>query len=251
MSYKEQIDFERLPKHVAIVMDGNGRWAKSQGKDRVYGHIEGVDSVKSIVEAAHDIGISYLTLYTFSTENFNRPQAEVSALMGLFIDAINKETDDLIKNDVRGWMIGDLERLPQDVQAKAQEFMNRTANGKSLTLVIAISYSSRWEISHTAKLIAQDLKSGKLHEDEIDEKTFASYLLTAQIPDPDLLIRTGGEIRISNFLLWQAAYSELYFVPTPWPAFKKEAFYQAIVDFQSRERRFGMTSEQIKENAVE
>lgn len=248
-SYKDQIDKSRLPRHIAIVMDGNGRWAKAQGKERVFGHVEGVASVRTIVEAARTIGISYLTLYTFSTENFNRPEAEVSALMDLFIDAINRETDDLIKNDVKGLIIGDLDRLSPSVRAKADEFMQRTAHCQSLTLVLAISYSSRWEICQAAKNIALDVKAGKLDTNDIDEKVFSSYLTTADIPDPDLMIRTGGEYRISNYLLWQAAYSELYFCQTPWPAFKEEAFYQAIVDFQMRERRFGKTSEQIQHDA--
>ncbi len=247
--YKEQIDNTRLPQHIAIVMDGNGRWAKAQGKKRVFGHAEGVASVRTIVEAARTIGISYLTLYTFSTENFNRPAAEVSALMGLFIDAINRETEDLIKNDVRGLIIGDIDRLSPDVRTKAEEFVQKTAHCKSLTLVIAISYSSRWEICNATKKIARDVREGKLKESDIDENTFSSYLTTAGIPDPDLVIRTGGEYRISNYLLWQSAYSEFYFCQTPWPAFKEEAFYEAIVDFQSRERRFGKTSEQIQHDA--
>ncbi len=248
-TYKDQIDKSRLPRHIAIVMDGNGRWAKAQGKERVFGHAEGVASVRTIVEAARSIGISYLTLYTFSTENFNRPEAEVCALMDLFVDAINRETDDLIKNDVKGLIIGDLDRLSPSVRAKADEFMRRTAGGTELTLVLAISYSSRWELSLAAKHMAEDVQAGKLNPEDIDEAKFASYLCTKDIPDPDLMIRTGGEERISNFLLWQVAYSELYFCQTPWPAFKEEAFYQAIVDYQSRERRFGKTSEQIQHDA--
>ena len=249
MSYKEQIDKSRLPRHVAIVMDGNGRWAKAKGKDRVFGHIEGVATVRTIVETARSLGISYLTLYTFSTENFHRPAAEVNALMHLLVDSINKETDDLIRNDVRGLIIGDLERLPGEVQAKAREFMDRTAHGKSLTLVLAIGYSSRWEISRAARLLARDVRDGKLSEEAVDEAAFAGYLTTRGLPDPDLLIRTGGEVRISNYLLWQLAYTELYFTEIPWPEFKEEPFCQAIVEYQSRERRFGLTGDQIKKDA--
>ncbi len=246
MSYFEQIDKSHVPTHIAIVMDGNGRWAKAQGKDRIFGHLEGVRSVKAIVKAAAKADVKYLTLYTFSTENFNRPAAEVSALMGMFIDSINKETDELIENGVRGLIIGDMNRLGADVIAKAREFEQRTADGKKLTLVLAFSYSSRWEITNAARLISQDVVAGRIKEEDINEQLFSSYLTTKDIPDPDLLIRTGGEIRISNYLLWQAAYAELYFTDTAWPDFKDEAFYEAIVNFQSRERRFGKTSEQVK-----
>lgn len=241
-----ELNKDKMPRHVAIVMDGNGRWAKARGKDRLYGHMEGASSVRACVETARRLGIGYLTLYTFSIENFNRPEAEVSGLMHLLIDSINKETDNLIENDVRGRIIGDLSLLPADVQAKAREFEERTAHCRSLNLVLAIGYSARWEISRAARLIASDVAKGILKESSIDENLFSQYLSTAGIPDPDLLIRTGGELRISNYLLWQCAYTEFYFTATPWPEFREEAFREAIADYQSRERRFGKTSEQVK-----
>ena len=246
MSYFEEIDKSRVPAHIAIVMDGNGRWAKAHGQDRVFGHLEGCRSVKAIVKAATKAGVKYLTLYTFSTENFNRPAAEVSALMEMFIDNINRETDELIENGVRGRIIGDRDRLGAEVNAKIDEFESRTADGQGLNLILAFSYSSRWEITRAARFISRDVRAGLLEEAEIDESLFASYLTTRDIPDPDLLIRTGGELRISNYLLWQAAYAELYFTATAWPDFKEEALYEAIVSYQSRERRFGKTSEQIQ-----
>lgn len=251
VSFKEQIDMNRLPRHIAIVMDGNGRWAKKQGKQRVFGHAEGVESVRSIIETARTIGISYLTLYTFSTENFSRPQEEVKALMQLMVKAIDQETDKLIANDIRCVVAGDLDRLDADIKARVEDFVRRTAGGRSLTVCLALSYSSRWEIARAAALLARDAMDGKIRPEDIDETMFASRLATAGIPDPDLLIRTGGEQRISNYLLWQAAYSELYFTATPWPEFREEALYEAIADYQKRERRFGKTSEQIKDNAAE
>lgn len=250
MSYIEQIDKSALPGHVAIVMDGNGRWAKSRGKDRIFGHSEGINSVRAVVEAACELGVSYLTLYVFSTENWNRPQKEVNALMRLMMESIDHETSDLIKNGVRGIVIGDLSRLDKDIQEKIQQFMQQTAEGKVLNLVLALSYSSRWEILEGVKAIAKSLSEGKINEQDLDEKHFSKYLCTAGIPDPDLLIRTGGEIRISNFMLWQAAYAELYFTETAWPEFRKEAFYKAILEFQSRERRFGKTSEQLTKEDI-
>ncbi len=250
MSYKEQIDFGRLPRHIAIIMDGNGRWAKAQGKDRIFGHTQGADSVRAVIEAACEIGIPYLSLYAFSTENFNRPATEVSALMRLFIESIERETEKLKANGIRCVVIGDLARLDEAVRQKAAWLMEETAEGEKLTLVLAIAYSSRWEIVHTANRLISEAANGHL-PDAIDEACFSSHLETAGLPDPDLLIRTGGEQRISNFLLWQAAYAELLFTSTSWPEFRHEAFYQAVVDFQGRERRFGKTSEQIKENATE
>lgn len=251
MSIITQIDTQRIPGHVAIIMDGNGRWAKAHGKERIFGHAEGVVSVRAVVEAAREIGVSYLTLYTFSTENWNRPQEEVEGLMEIFVDSINRETDDLIQNGVRGLIVGDLSRLSPGVRAKADEFVQRTAHCKDMTLILAISYSSRWEILEACKSLCSDILAGKLSQNDINENTFSNRLVTAGLPDPDLLIRTGGEFRISNFLLWQNAYAELYFTDTAWPDFKKEEFYKALVDYQSRERRFGKTSEQIKQNATE
>ncbi len=246
MSYLDQIDRNHLPQHVAIIMDGNGRWAKSLGKDRFFGHIEGVVSVRQVMEAAREVGISYITLYTFSTENWSRPESEVFGLMNLMIDSIERETPDMIKNGIRLEIIGDIDRLPEDLQKKARWCINETANCKDLTLILALSYSSRWEITESVKKIASEVKSGKIDIEDIDESLISSHLTTKNIPDPDLLIRPGGELRISNFLLWQLAYSELYFTDVPWPAFRKDAFFEAIYTYQNRERRFGMISEQIK-----
>jgi undecaprenyl diphosphate synthase len=246
MSYFGKIDQERLPKHVAIIMDGNGRWARSQGKDRSFGHIEGVVSVRHVVEAAREVGVPYLTLYAFSTENWNRPESEVFGLMDLMVQSIENETPDLIKFGVRLRIIGDMERLPEKLQERANKCMNETADGKALTLILALSYSSRWEILEAVKAIAEDLKTGRITEKDIDETLFDGYLTTKDFPEPDLLIRTGGELRISNFLMWQLSYSELYFTDIPWPVFRKEAFFEALYSFQNRERRFGKTSEQVK-----
>jgi len=246
MSYSELIDKSRLPRHVAIIMDGNGRWAKSVGKDRSYGHMEGVVSVRHVMEAARKIGISYVTLYTFSTENWNRPESEVIGLMNLMLQAIENETPDMVANGIRLTIIGDVERLPVALQEKAKWCMAKTAGCTGLTLILALSYSSRWEIVKAVKTIASEVKTGRLAIDDIDESLFAKQLGTHDYPDPDLLIRTGGELRISNFLMWQLAYSELYFTEVPWPLFREEAFYEAIYSFQTRERRFGKTSEQIQ-----
>jgi len=246
MLYFDRIDKARLPKHVAIIMDGNGRWAKSIGKDRSYGHMEGVVSVRYVVEAAREIGLSYLTLYAFSTENWSRPESEVFGLMDLMMKALERETSDLIKFGVRLRIIGDIERLPENVRERAVRCMSDTKDGKNLTLILALSYSSRWEIIEAVKSIAKDVKENKLIEKDIDEALFTERLTTKEYPEPDLLIRTGGELRISNFLMWQLAYSELYFTEIPWPVFRKEEFCEAIYSFQSRERRFGKTSEQVQ-----
>jgi undecaprenyl diphosphate synthase len=246
MSYSDLIDKSRLPRHVAIIMDGNGRWAKSVGKDRSYGHLEGVTSVRHVIEAARTLGISYVTLYTFSTENWNRPESEVIGLMKLMLQAIERETPDMITNGIRLQIIGDLKRLPVDLQEKASWCMAETADGKGMALILALSYSSRWEIVETVKNIATDFKAEKLSLEDIDEALFAERLQTHQYPDPDFLIRTGGELRMSNFLMWQLSYSELYFTETPWPIFREEAFYEAIYSFQMRQRRFGKTSEQVQ-----
>ena len=244
-SYLQQIDKTRLPEHIAIIMDGNGRWAKAQGLDRSYGHQKGVESVRVVTEAASEIGIKYLTLYTFSTENWNRPQEEVDALMALMVMAIERETPDLIKNGVRLQAIGNLDRMPEEVRSRLNKCISDTANGTGVTLVLALSYSSRWEIVDAVKKISAKVKSGEISVDDITEDTISSSLTTAQIPDPDLLIRTGGEERISNFLMWQISYSELYFTSEYWPGFGKESLYKAICSYQSRERRFGKTSEQL------
>jgi len=246
MTYLDQIDKSRLPEHVAIIMDGNGRWAKSLGKDRSYGHMEGVVSVRLIMEAARELGITYVTLYTFSTENWNRPESEILGLMNLMLQAIERETPEMIKNGIRLEIIGDLERLPENLQKKARWCIKETAECTGMTIILALSYSSRWEIVEAVRNIAAEVKGDKLSIDEIDEALFSSRLSTRNYPDPDLLIRTGGELRISNFLMWQLTYSELYFTEIPWPAFRKEAFYEAIYSFQMRERRFGKTSEQIQ-----
>jgi len=245
MSLLEEVDKDNLPQHVAIIMDGNGRWAKNYGKDRSEGHREGVVSVRKITEAAVAVGLKYLTVYTFSTENWNRPDEEVKALMSLMVLAIHKETPDLMKNNVRLTAVGDMTRLPEEVYKTLQECIERTSVNTGTTLVLALSYSSRWEITEAAKRIASDVNNGVFALDDIDEKRFSSYLTTQRIPDPDLLIRTGGEKRISNFLLWQLSYAELYFTDIYWPDFRENEFYEAILSYQQRERRFGKISEQI------
>lgn len=245
MSFKEQIIQDRIPRHIAIIMDGNGRWAKRQGMARMFGHRQGVETVHRITEAAAELGVEYLTLYAFSTENWNRPKEEVDALMVLLVDTIVKETPTLMKNNVSLQTIGDLSRLPQATRNKFLECIEQTSQNTGLTLVIALSYSARWEIIEATKRIASAVKDGELLLEDINEEVLSNYMTTAQMPDPDLLIRTSGELRISNFLLWQLAYSELYFTNCLWPEFTNEEFYHAIVDYQHRERRFGKTSEQI------
>jgi len=247
MDYSSLIDRNRLPKHIAIIMDGNGRWAKEQGKDRVYGHHEGVLSVRDIVNSAAEIGISYLTLYAFSTENWNRPKEEVKALMELLVNTIRREADDLKKNGVRLQVIGDMESLPEICQKEMQEAIDMTAHNDRLNLVLALSYSARWEITRAVKMISQKVASGTISAEDIDENYFAQHLATATFPDPELMIRTSGEHRISNYLLWQLAYAELYFTPIHWPAFRKAHLLEAIYNYQQRERRFGLTSEQISD----
>ena len=245
MILKEEISKGKLPNHVAIIMDGNGRWAKQKGKDRIYGHKNGVAAVREVTESAAEIGIKYLTLYAFSTENWNRPLKEVNALMSLLVSTISAETKTLMKNKVRLLTIGDTSRLPVRVYKKLEDTINKTSENDGLSLVLALSYSSRWEILNAVKNIASEAKRGKIKLDQVNEKIFSNYLCTKNIPDPELLIRTSGEQRISNFLLWQIAYSELYFTDKLWPDFKKEDLYAAILDFQSRERRFGKISEQV------
>ncbi len=244
MSLIDQINKETLPQHVAIIMDGNGRWAKKSGNIRLFGHKQGVSSVHEITEAAAEIGLKYLTLYVFSTENWNRPKAEVEGLMALLSSTIAEETKTLMDNNVRLRIIGN-ENLPKSVETKLLECAEKTQNNTGLTLVLALSYSARWEITEAVKTIATEVKKGKLDIEKIDQNTISQALTTSFMPDPELLIRTSGEYRISNFLLWQIAYSELYFTDTLWPDFHKEEFYKALLDYQSRERRFGKTSEQI------
>lgn len=245
MSLINEIDRNRLPEHVAVIMDGNGRWAKQRNLDRSMGHVEGVNTVRRITEAASEVGIKYLTLYTFSTENWNRPKEEVDALMNLIVVAIERETPDLIKNNVRLAMVGDIERMPEFASARLRKCMDDTAHCTGLTLVLALSYSSRWEILEAVKKIASKVKDGEIDVEDIDADVFSNNLSTAGMPDPDLMIRTAGDVRISNYLLWQIAYAELNFTPVLWPDYSKEDFYAAIVEFQSKERRFGKTSEQV------
>lgn len=236
----------KVPAHVAIIMDGNGRWAQARGLDRSEGHVEGVNTVRRITEIASELGVKYLTLYAFSTENWNRPQHEVDMLMHLIGIAIERETPDLIKNNVRLAMIGDVERMPADALNRLRGCMAQTAHCTGLVLNLALSYSARWELTNASQRIAADVKAGRLNPDDINEQTFKNYLTTADMPDPDLLIRTGGDMRISNFLLWQIAYSELYFTPTYWPDFSKDDFKNAVMQFGHRERRFGLTGEQVR-----
>ena len=246
MSKKDDIIKERIPRHIAIIMDGNGRWAKKQGLARMFGHKQGVTTVHNITEAAAEIGIEYMTLYAFSTENWNRPKEEVDALMALLVDTIAKETPTLMKNNIRLLTIGDINRLPEQTKQKFLGCIEETSKNTGLNLVLALSYSSRWEIIEAARRIAAEVKSGQLDVTDINEASISNHLTTTGIPDPDLLIRTSGELRISNFLLWQIAYSELYFTDRLWPEFTPEDLYEAIVDYQHRERRFGKTSEQLK-----
>lgn len=245
MSLKSKVNLGLLPKHVAIVMDGNGRWAKKQGEKREIGHAYGVKALRVIVEAAAEIGVKYLTLYTFSTENWNRPTEEVNAIMSLLVKTINAETPTLNKNNIRLQAIGDLSSLPEDCYNELQEAIENTKKNTRMTMVIALSYSARWEITNAMKKIAQKVERKELSSSEISEDTITKHLSTVNMPDPELMIRTGQEYRVSNFLLWQIAYSELYFSDILWPDFDKEAFYTALIDYQSRERRFGKTSEQL------
>lgn len=236
----------RIPQHIAIIMDGNGRWAMQRGKERSYGHQAGVDTVRRITSECTRLGVKYLTLYTFSTENWNRPETEIAALMGLVLSSLEDEI--FMKNNVRFQVVGEMGRLPQMVQDKLQETMDHTAANTAMTMVVALSYSARWEITKAARDIAQEVKEGRLAVDDIDEDTLSRHMATSFMPDPDLLIRTGGELRISNYLLWQLAYSELYFCDTFWPDFDEADLHTAIVDFQCRQRRFGKTEAQVEGN---
>ena len=242
---KAQIDLGKLPRHIAVIMDGNGRWAKQHGKPRVFGHKNGVTSVRDVTEAAAELGVEYVTLYAFSTENWKRPKLEVGALMRLLVETLSKEINTLNKNDIRLKAIGDLSKLPEVTHKALLDGIEETRNNKRMTLVLALNYSGRWELAEAAKQMCERVKNGTLPLEDIDQSTLSEHLSTKGIPDPELLIRTSGETRISNFLLWQMAYAELYFTPTFWPDFRKAHFYQAIIDYQRRERRFGKTSEQL------
>ena len=242
---KENIDLSRLPRHIAIIMDGNGRWAKEKGEDRLFGHFHGVESVRNIVEGCAELGIEYLTLYAFSTENWDRPENEVNGLMALLVDTIRKEVETLNKNNIKLHVIGDMKMLPTYALEELQEALDMTGKNTGLNLVMALSYSSRWELLNAVKKIALEVKDGALQPEEISYDTLERFLTTSNFPDPELMIRTSGEYRISNFLLYQLAYAELYFTKTRWPDFRKLNLYEAILDFQGRERRFGKTSEQL------
>ncbi len=245
MSLKENINLDKLPSHIAIIMDGNGRWAKEKGEDRLFGHFSGVESVRNIVEGCAELGVKYLTLYAFSTENWDRPKDEVTGLMELLVQTIKKETKTLNKNNIKLFVIGNTSLLPDSANKELNEACEETQSNTGMSLIMALSYSSRWEISNAVKQIAFEVKRGKLDPEEINNETFEKHLCTAGFPDPELMIRTSGEYRISNFLLYQLAYAELYFTDTLWPDFRKENLYEAIVDYQNRERRFGKTSEQL------
>jgi undecaprenyl diphosphate synthase len=241
----EKIDKERLPRHIAIIMDGNGRWAKEQGQDRLYGHFHGVESVRNIVEGCAELGIGYLTLYAFSTENWDRPEYEVIGLMELLVSTIRKEVDSLHKNNIKLNVIGDMTMLPEYARQELNEALDITKDNKGLNLIMALSYSGRWELLNAVKNIAHDVKQGKIAVEAIDQETLQRFLSTSAFPDPELMIRTSGEFRISNFLLYQLAYAELYFTNVRWPDFRKENLYEAILDYQGRERRFGKTGDQL------
>lgn len=242
---KDQIDMSRLPAHIAIIMDGNGRWAKEKGQDRLFGHYHGVESVRDVVEGCAELGIGYLTLYAFSTENWLRPETEVAGLMELLVQTIRKETETLNRNNIRLHVIGDLSKMPKSAIDELDEAIAITSKNSGLNLIMALSYSSRWEILEAVRRIAGDVKQGRLEPNDINADTFQQHLCTARFPDPELMIRTSGEYRISNFLMYQLAYAELHFTDVRWPDFRKDNLYAAILDYQSRERRFGKTSEQV------
>lgn len=244
-SFKEHIDFNNLPRHIAVIMDGNGRWAKKKGAMRIFGHRNAVQAVRDVTEGCGEIGIKYLTLYAFSTENWGRPKEEVDGLMELLVNTLKQEIKTLMENQVKLITIGDTSNLPEDCQKNLAWAVTTTKNNSGLTLILALSYSGRWEITQAVKAITVKVKAGELNDSDINEEMISQHLQTAGIPDPELLIRTSGELRISNFLLWQIAYSELYITPTLWPDFRKEHLYEAIWSYQQRERRFGKTSEQL------
>ncbi len=245
MDLKSQINLDKLPRHIAVIMDGNGRWAKQHGKPRVFGHRNGVKAVREVTEAAAELGVEYLTLYAFSTENWNRPALEVGALMRLLVETLHKEIETLNKNDIRLQAIGDISRLPDSTHKALLDGIHNTRNNKRMTLILALNYSAKWELVEAARQLATRVQNGELSPDAINEAMFANALSTQGIPDPELLIRSSGEMRLSNFMLWQLAYAELYFTPVFWPDFRRGHFYEAIIDFQQRERRFGKISEQL------
>ncbi len=247
-SLLEKIDKDRLPKHIAIIMDGNGRWAKEKGEDRLFGHYHGVESVRNIVEGCAELGVGYLTLYAFSTENWDRPEYEVVGLMELLVSTIRKEVESLNKNNIRLHVIGDMSMLPEYARNELNEALEITRENTGLNLVMALSYSGRWELLNAVKNIAFEVKQGRLQVEQINQDTLQHFLCTSEFPDPELMIRTSGEYRISNFLLYQLAYAELYFTNVRWPDFRKENLYEAIADYQHRERRFGKTSDQLDES---
>lgn len=249
-SLLQRIDKERMPRHIAIIMDGNGRWAQEKGEDRLYGHFHGVESVRNIVEGCAELGVEYLTLYAFSTENWDRPAYEVTGLMELLVDTIRKEVETLNRNNIKLHVIGDMQMLPEYARQELNEALELTKANTGLNLVMALSYSSRWELVNAVQEIARDVASGKVSPESIDQDTLQQYLLTSAFPDPELMIRTSGEYRISNFLLFQLAYAELYFTQVRWPDFRKENLFEAIVDFQQRQRRFGKTGDQIEQEAT-
>ena len=249
-SLKEQVDVDRLPQHIAIIMDGNGRWAKEQGQDRLYGHFHGVESVRNIVEGCAELGVQYLTLYAFSTENWERPEYEVVGLMELLVNTIQNELESLNKNNIKLHVIGDMNMLPDYAREELKDALRQTEKNTGLNLIMALSYSGRWELLNAVKNIAYDVKKDKIKVEEIDQETLQQYLATSGFPDPELMIRTSGEYRISNFLLYQLAYAELYFTNVRWPDFRKENLYEAILDFQNRERRFGKTGDQLKKETA-
>ena len=244
---EQELDIKRIPRHIAIIMDGNGRWAKERGKERSFGHQAGVDTVRRITSECVRLGVKFLTLYTFSTENWSRPETEIAALMGLVLSSLEDEI--FMKNNVRFQVVGDIERLPRSVQDKLRETMEHTARNTAMTMVVALSYSSRWELTRAAQNIARDVKQGTLQPEDITEELMNQRLETAFMPDPELLIRTGGELRISNYMLWQIAYSELYFCDTYWPDFNEVDLHQAIASYQARQRRFGKTGVQVESEA--
>ena len=245
MGFLSQIDLSKAPKHIAIIMDGNGRWAKKQGHERLYGHNFGVEAVRETLKAAKELKVDYLTLYAFSTENWNRPKEEVDGLMDLLVRSISGEIDELMSSNVRLMTIGNTEGLPPACRTELQDAIDKTKNNTGIALVLALNYSSRWEITHATRLIAEEVKAGKFEPSEITEEMICSKLTTSSIPDPELLVRTSGECRVSNFLLWQIAYTEFHFTEVLWPDFKGEDLYKAVLDYQSRERRFGKVSEQL------
>jgi undecaprenyl diphosphate synthase len=245
-SYKEHIDFNNLPRHIAVIMDGNGRWAKKKGAMRIFGHKNAVQAVKDVTEGCGELGIKYLTLYAFSTENWNRPKAEIDGLMELLVSTLKQEIKTLMENQVKLITIGETSNLPIECQKNLEWAIDKTKSNSGLTLILALSYSGRWEITKAAKALAMEVEQGKIKASEINERLLENYLQTSGIPDPELLIRTSGELRVSNFLLWQIAYSELYITPTLWPDFRRDHLYEAIWSYQQRERRFGKTSEQLK-----